>query len=442
MARAQGAQTNAKEDTRFLALGGALTTDLSQQLTNITASGAGAYEAPSTRSVLASERTVSVRWTATAAEVGSVLIVCANTAQTDLVWAIATDGTGRVCGYIGASVGVVQATNPVAAKDYTISISARANPDTTGPGDALISELVIYNHTDATIDDIVQATHAVSAAATGPYNLSVGGYWNGAALTNAPTKPVTEARVSATHHPHTEVLEDWTPARPAYAGSAADGIVEPLGPRPSSSGLADESQLAGRANFAYPAAHALAVRRRSWSPIINEVLNDDAAMPSAQQAHWASAVPGDPRYTFDLAWLRWVSVPTEATHVRVRVHLRQWVTAGAAVEVGVRCYVSNRPHTVAKIGAEDAPALETYYGEATSTIDDELGPGVWLDLGAVAIPRFEGLVAGWTGTVHMALAYAVDPDEASGNDAAARFVIDGWHATPAIINVPWQKGQL
>ena len=117
MARAQGAQANAKEDTRYLALAGALTTDLSQYLTNLTASAAGAYEAPSTRSILDTERTVYVRWTATAAEVGKVLLVCANAAQTDIVWGLATDGAGKVCGYIDARVGVIVWTYAVAAKD-------------------------------------------------------------------------------------------------------------------------------------------------------------------------------------------------------------------------------------------------------------------------------------------------------------------------------------
>jgi hypothetical protein len=437
MARAQGAQANAKEDTRFLALGGALTTDLSQRLTNITASGAGAYEAPSTRSILAGDRTVSVRWTATAAEVGVVLIVCANAAQTDIVWSIATDGAGKLCAYINASVGVLSTTNAVAAKDYTVSVSQRANPDTTGASDAVISELVLYNHTDGTVDDIVQAAHVVPTTATGPYNLSVGGWWNGLLLTNVPTNAPTEARVSSSYHPPAEVFEDWVGARTAYAGTAADGPVEPIGPRPSSSGLGDESQFAGRANFAYPAALALAVRKRSWSPAVNELLNDDAEMPTAQQDHWASSPPGDSRYTFDLAWLRWVTVPAEATHVRVRVHVRQWVTAGLAVELGIRCYALNRPHTKAKIGAQDAPSLTAYYREALSTLDDEFGPGVWLDLGAVALPRFDAQISGWTNTVHLALAYAVDPNETSGNDANARFVIDGWTAVPAVLDIPW-----
>jgi hypothetical protein len=442
MARAQGAQANAKEDTVYLALGGALTTDLSQLLTNLTASGAGAYEAPSARSILTGARTVSVRWLATAAEANLVLLICGNAAQTDMVWAIGTEVGGKICFYINGVVGVLTSTAAVAAKDYTVSVSTRANPDTTGPSDRQISEMMIWNHTDGVLVELLQATHALSAAGTGPYNLSVGGWWNGGGLTGVPTNAPTEARVSTSHHPHVEELEDWIGARVAYAGTADDGPAEPLGPIPASSGLGDESQLAGRHPWGYVAAHALGVRHRSWSPILNEILNDTQPMPTAQLSWWAAAAPGDPRYTMDLAWLRWCQAPEWATHVRVRIHVRQWVTAGAAVPVGFRCYGFNRPHTVAKIGAIDAPTLEGNYREQISTVDDELGPGVWLDLGPVAIPRFEPVVTGWTNTFHLALAYAIDPNSVSGNDAAARFVIDAWVAVPAVLDVPWRTNEI
>jgi hypothetical protein len=441
MARAQGAQANAKEDTRYLALGGVLKTDLSHRLTNLTASGAGAYEAPSARSVLTGARTVSCRWTATAAEANTVLLICGNAAITDMVWGIGTDVTGAICCYINGIVGILIAPFVTAAKDYSISFSTRPNPDTTGASDAQISELWIYNHTDGTTDAIIQAAHAVSAAGTGPYNLSVGGWWNGAALAIAPVNAPTEARVSSSHHPHLEAAEDWGPARVAYAGFIADQPAEPVGPIPSSSGLGDESQIAGRHPWGYAAAHALAVRTR-WSPVINEVLNDAETLPAAQQDHWAAAAPGDPRYTLGLAWLRWAQAPAATTHVRVRVHVRSWVTGGAAVPLHVRCYSMNRPEQLSKVGAVNSPGLASVYVEDSVTVDDELGDGVWLDLGPLALRRFELGIQGWHNTVHLALAWAIDPEGLSGNDAAARFVIDGWQAVPAITGGAWQVGQL
>ena len=44
--------------------------------------------------------------------------------------------------------------------------------------------------------------------------------------------------------------------------------------------------------------------------------------------------------------------------------------------------------------------------------------------------------------MHVAIAYAVDPDETSGNDANARFLIDGLQLVPAITGGPWQLIEL
>ena len=147
MARAQGAQANAKEDTVYLALAGAAATDLSQQLTNITVSGAGAFESPSARVVLAAERTVSVAWRATAAEVGVVLMIAGNTGQTDFVWGLATDGAGKICGHQDGGTVVITAETATAAKDYQVSWSMRPDPDTPG---GVIPTLWVYNHSDGT----------------------------------------------------------------------------------------------------------------------------------------------------------------------------------------------------------------------------------------------------------------------------------------------------
>jgi hypothetical protein len=442
MARAQGAQASAKEDTRFLALGGALATDLSQYLTNLTALAPGAYEAPTTRAVLDLERTVSVRWTATAAEVGKVLLVCANTAQTDIVWAIATDGTGRVCGYIDALSGVIAATNPTAAKDYTISMSQRANPETTGASDAVITELAIYNHTDGVWEDTVQAAHSVPTTGSGPYNLSVGGWWNGATLTNTPTNAPTIARVSSQHHPHTEVAEDWIAARTAYAGSADDGPSEPIGPIPSSSEIGDESEIAGRHPWAYAAKHAELARRRAWSPLINEVWSDDNELPDAIPANWSRSIPVVSSATMSIAWLRWVQVPRGATHAWTRIHVRQWVEAGDAVKIRYYAVAMNRAPSTLLIGNAPAPALVTKLVSADLEVDDELGTGVWLELGYLALPKLELELTGWRDTVHLCLGFEIDPLDESENDGNARFLIDAWHARPASRDVPWTKQEL
>jgi hypothetical protein len=430
MARAQGSQTSAKEDTRYLSLSSTPATDLSQYLTNLTASGAGAYEANSTRSQITTARTVSVRWTATAAEASVVLMVHGNNAQTDFTWGLATTAGGYFCAHQN---GVILWTSAAAtaAKDYTFSWAMRDNPDTTGASDAKISEVVLYNHTDTTLVEMVQFTHVV-ATSSAAWTLSVGGWWNGAALTNVPTNAPSKARISASYHPNVEVLEDWIGARTAYAGDADDGPAEPVGPVSVASTLGDSPYFVGRPNIGYAAAHNLAVARRPWSPLVNDVYSD--APPLTQTpapTQWAKLAPSS-AYSMMLQYLRWAPVPAGSTHAWVRVHVVSYVTAGAAVPVGVRVYALNYVPGVSDIPAQ-APALEVYHVGEVLTVDDgsAAGTGQWLELGYLRLPKFAGLASGWSDTVHLAVAYDVDPAGASANDANARLVIDAVHARAA-----------
>jgi len=427
MPAAKGAQAGAKEDTVFLAIT-TLTTDLSQVGTDLTSSAGGGYELNSTRAQLITERTVTVRWTATAAEANKAIFVHGKQDQSDMTWAIGTDGTGIIVGHQNGAQ-VISAAAAVGAKDYTISWSMRANPLTTGASDAKISELVIYNHTNATIE-IVQATH-VAPTSSATWDLSVGGWWDGANLILAPTNAPTKARVSSAAHPNVEEGEDWVAARTAYAGDST-AIDEPIGPLPISSGLGDQGQFAGRHPWGYAGAHAEAVKRRCWAPLVNEVLSDAQEMTQTPApAAWAVLGPGSTAYTMMLQYLRWTPIPLGATYAWVRVHVVSYVTAGAAVPIGVRMYAMNRPPAKVKIGPIQSPALKYYYKTATLKADHGVGgTGAWLELGWVRLPRFTAAIGGWTDTIHLALAYDVDPASASTNDANERLTIDAWHVRP------------
>ena len=429
---AQGAQPNAKEDTVFLALGGTLEDDLSQLDLDLVVSGAGGYESPSTRAALVRTRTVSVRWLATAAEANISLLIHADQAVTQMTWAIGTDNTGSLCLYQGALIGVFIASAPVEAKEYSISWAMRDNPDTTGAADAKISEVLIYNHTDGVTTELTQFTHSAPTTNVS-WALSVGGWYDGVGLSFTPTNAPTKARVSRAFHPHVEAFEDWVGPRSAYAGDADDGTVEPLGPIPIASALGNSGYFAGRGPWAYHVAHSLALRRRSWAPLVNEVYNDAAellAVPTP--AEWALAPPGDAGMAMMLQYLRWVPCPAEATHAWVRAHVVSFVVAGAPVEVEVAIYAMNRPQTISVIDNNPAPALEWRVAKTTLTVDhgDAAATGEWLELGYVQLPKFQGPQAGWPGTVWLTLAYAIDPDDASGNDDDARLIIDAWHARP------------
>jgi hypothetical protein len=437
---ARGAQTNAKEDTRLLLLSSNLTADLSQYGTNLTASGASSYETNSARAALASAREVYVRITLTAAEANRVLIAHHNTALTNLTYAIVTNGSGQIEVQAGAGTSIWK--GPVApASDLSIAMSTRVNPDTTGASDALISTFVVYDHTVGEWLAIDQATHAAPTTASN-YTLSVGGLLSGGFIVNAPTNAPTRVRVSSSYHSSTEFGEDWVAARTAYAGDLADEVEEPLGPDVSC-GLGSSPELVGRAQVGFAAAHSAAVQRRAWSPLVNEVYVDPATGGGGTGGwpdHWLRTAPGSANYQMPLPFLRWVPVPAGASHAYVRVHVRSWVTSGAAVPIGIRVYAMNRPPDVAQIGAAPSPPLETAYRGEVLTVDHtSTGTGEWLELGLLRLPKFTGPAKGWTDTAHLALAYAVDPAASSANDANARFQIVAWHVRPVYV---WTPGGL
>jgi len=427
--RAQGGQTNAKEDTVLLLLA-SVTDDVSQYNIDLTSSGSGGYESTSARGAQTGEREIYVRWTATKTEASAALAYHGNTGITDYTWLVATDGSGYLCCYQNASA-VWQSAATVDADDYSIAWSMRDNPQTTGASDAKISEVCVYDHTTAGIWEIAQFTHAAPTT-NASWNLSVSGIWDGAALVNTPTNATAKVRVSTAYHPNVEFFEDWLAARTAYAGDQTP-IAEPVGPLPISSGLGDMGQFAGRHPWGYAAAHAEAVRRRCWAPLVNAVYGDaQELVVTPAPTQWAVLGPGSSKYYMMLSYLKWTAVPRGATHAWVRVHVVSYVTSGASVPIGVRIYAMNRPPAKHKIGPVQAPSLEVYHATATLDADhgSAAGTGAWLSLGWVRLPRFRQALGGWTDTVHLALAYDIDPAAASANDAAERLIIDAWHVRP------------
>jgi hypothetical protein len=428
---ARGAQAGAKEDTRFLALSGALSTDLSQYGTNLTAAAGGGYETNSARTNNNGSWEIYVRCVLTASEADKVLIVVHAPAFGTITFAIRTT-VGGVFALMSGSPPADLWTGPtVPAGDCSIAWSMRPNPDTTGAGDARISEVAIYDHTAGAWLALEQFTHAAPTA-SGTYTFAVGGAWAGAALVNKPTTAPTKARYSSDDHPSTEFAEDWITARTAYAGTLEDVPVEPVGPITKASTIGDSGYFVGRHQVGYAAAHARALQRRSWSSLANDVFVDVDTMTSTPgPANWEMPDFGDGVYSLMLPWLRWVSVPVGCTHAWMRVQVKSWVTAGAAVPIGVRGYAFNRPPTIGQIGQQPAPEFASEFRGSTLTVDHtSTGTGEWIDLGLVRLPVFAADVPGWKDTVHLCLAYAIDPASASGNDANARLQINAWHARP------------
>jgi hypothetical protein len=432
----QGTRPLAKADTVLLLDSSAADAwvDLSQYDTDLTEDDAP-YEDPSVRGAItgATGRELYVRATVEPTDVNGMLLIHADPANSaNNTYAILLNGSGDLEFRQGGTLLTTMAV--VIAVDSEISVhwSTRANPDTTGASDALISEMIAYNHQAGAYIDIVQVTHAVPTTNVA-WALTVCGYWNGVATTLFQT-PVIKARIGKAWHNSTEFAEDWVAARSAH-GSTLPDVLEPL-PITTDSGVADESEWTGQANVGYCAASADGNRGRMVTNLVNEVYYEQNTLDTTPTpTQWFIAPPGGSTvYKMDATKLRWLPHPG-IRMAWVRVHVQSWVTAGAAVPIGVRCYAMNRPHIGLGplVEGDPTPALDFDFVQATLTADHtSTGVGVWIELGLLRIPRFEGKSPSWVGTTTLCLAHAFDPGGTSANDANARLKIKAWHVRPVI----------
>lgn len=440
---AQGSQTNAKPDTVGLWLADDVETDLSQYALDLTTSPVGGTfgvtggfrDADTTRQLTgAGGREVYVRVDLRAnVDVDQVLVALGPWDDPGAAtYAIAISSGGALeCVIDGAtSKAHIFAVLTTTLQEVSICWSTRANPDTTGASDALISELSIYGHTDAAFEEVDQWTHAIGTIYDPSVSLSVGGYGNAFGWI-LDSRQVHAARIGAAWHTNVEFAEDWIAARSAH-GSALPQVLEPL-VLGETSEVGRESELVGAANLGAVWASANANRARMVTNLVNEVYSDARTLsttPSPTQR--LVTAPGSAAYKLDAASIRWIPHPGLGL-AWVRVHVQSWVTAGAAVPIGIRCYAFNRPPLGVGplIEGLPAPALDLDYVGAVLTVDHgSTGVGEWLDLGVLRVPRFTGAAPTWSGTTMLALAHAFDPSGASANDANARIKIKAWDVRP------------
>lgn len=425
-----------KADTR-LQIGNVplLYIDRSQVGVNLTASSTAAYETSSARTALDGDggRELYVRVSVTTADTNKAILVHASTSSlASHTYLIKIDGSKNVVFSQNDVALCTVAPGLVATSSLSLHWSTRPNPDTTGAGDALLSEFIIYNHTtSAYIGEIVQVAHGVATTNSG-WALCVGGYWNGSLV--AASGQVSACRIGRAWHTSTEFGEDWIAARSAH-GSTLPRLLEPI-PLTVDSGVGDESEWTGQANVGYLAAHANAARGRMLSNLVNEVYTDARTLTStASPTQWLAGPPGGTSvYRLDVTRLRWLPHPG-VSHAWVRVHVQSWVTSGSAVPIGVRCYAFNRPHLGVGplLEGYPTPALDFDFVESTLTANHtSTGVGVWLDLGLVRLPEFIGQAPSWNRTLTLGLAHAFDPAATSTNDANARLRIKAWTVRPVI----------
>jgi len=222
-----------RPDTRLLTAA-PVAADLGQRLTNITAAGLGAYEAPSARTALDGSgpaRSLEILVNLDQASAGTLLDHGGDTGTHGYRIDVSLPGGVVTIDFIGQATKLASIAAPGAgalAQPYVIAWSTEPNPATTGAADALRSEMLVYDATGAALAWAAVA-HAVFAADPAAA-VSLGGSWTGAILAAAYPKALDGCRISARWHGRAEVREHWvaqTPA-PAVVGiTAVEGQLLP-----------------------------------------------------------------------------------------------------------------------------------------------------------------------------------------------------------------------
>jgi hypothetical protein len=319
-------------DTRFASNApGALETDISQRLTDLTLDASGAvYEDLSPRSTIdgtGDGRSVEVLLDlSTGGGTQRVMVHGQNMPAANRYAITFRDNgdlemrisTGRVLDFTGANA---PPNIDGVDRQYLIGWSTGPNPQTTGAPDALWSIGYVY---DVTTGDIVHltATHAADTLSL-LSNLTIGGSWTGATMLNIFGGTIYGARISARFHSAVEGREHWLGQTPAPTISGITAVED--SPIPSDACLA--TSLAGPQ---YQAAAAAMATGRNRHRMISPVMQWAPPFPAPDLVDDLGDVYGASRvfsmgdgYQSPVAWLVRRRLPKHCAWLLARV---QWAT--------------------------------------------------------------------------------------------------------------------
>lgn len=421
----QGTDSQAKPSTRYLARNTsvtALTADISQRLTNLTAGTSSVYENASARFNHAAPRTIGVRVSMLAADTGTLWR--RNTAGDTERLAFSAANTIRAT-VAGATAVQLVVTAPTGSDICIVAWATEANPDTTGAGDAYRSRLMHWNVTDGTFAASDWTPHvAISTASATAAVFGADNSGGTTAFAGAMTACWFENRVQS----GAEIANDWGSGVSAPTTSDAEGVHQGIPPQ------ADTIDAVN--NYAGPPMVIVAdatrrMQRRTLSPLINECLTTSptwtyallvAADPMIRGA------PDDSTYRLPVGLRRVAPIASTCTHAWVRIHVRSWATDANAVAVAFRMYSFSRiPGAVLPPEDQDGPdPLVSYYVGATVTRDDDAVPGQYTTLGLLPLAR--GRTGMYRGRTVLALGIACP------SDAEARIQVRAIHVVPAFVD--------
>lgn len=459
--QAQGAVTNAKEDTVYFAdvdLGD-LWVDQSQFGVDLIEDST-AYELDSDRTALTGEggRELYVRFFYDPTD--SELVILSHNDETDNTihtYQIKITSTGELSFTVDA-VALTIVSMPALSCSISASWSTRDNPHTTGASDALISEFIVYNHTSGEyVSDFVQVSHAVPTTSAS-YAFGIGGYYEGGAMTSGKTPTIV--RIGRCWHNSVEMAEDWIGTR-AVAPQARPQNY-PIIPLYPEAGFGDAQEWAGAANSAYAKRIAQATQSAvQQAPLLNEVYSDPweyrlTGLTSEQIDWMRSRSPWSARDYEDVTKLRYLKIPRRKPayaaisdtepyiglagkegwpDLRVRVHVKTWVTTGDPVMIRVSCRAMTRPPTWTDSLEVPDPVPPFGESEVISALlvgvdHTSSGIGEWLDLGKIKLPSLPA-TGPWSHGVYLCLSWGIAPMADDPNQNNARLEINAWQVVPA-----------
>lgn len=391
----QGDVAKAIADTRLLVEGSvSITDDLSQFDTDLTATGSGAFESPSSRTAIRDVRTIEI--TADLDNVtGGTLISHGDTGDTFHGYRlrVATSGATTIICSTSKEGTIFSETGPwfTGAVSSTLIVWAvYEDPEVLG---RLRHELTVHNLDAVDDDDWLIAFASTDKDNVDPTDdLAIGGRWNGATLSDPFAHSIDFVRVSVAFHSAEEAKQAFV-AQTAAPVKAAEDYTQRL-PIPFTTNLGDDDEFAGWQYLYSNSAH-FQNSRRLLSPIWNMVSPDPVELqddiedvfggPDAGGVNpaWVHNIPLSDGFQTSIAWWTWRQIPNVCNRLHVRVHVQLWDSLGGAPDkIEVRMYSAD--------ASPESFIVATSIFSITGTRltnDGVAGLGGWVDLGELQISR-------------------------------------------------------
>jgi hypothetical protein len=361
--------TSPRPDTRVLVTT-PITTDLSQWLTDLTASGAGAFEDPAARAAIdgtGDGRSLELIADIDNVQIGWLVRHGEDAANQPYGIKVVAGGAVEFWGDVTVLASISAPSVGGAAASYVVAWSTEPNPQTTGAGDALRSEALVYNvgTTELAWVTFVHAVYTADVAGA----FSIGGAWDGGALLEPYAPSIDAVRVSARWHTRVETREHFIAQTPAPTILGITAVEAPVVP-------VDATTAKREPGTVYQAAAgAMATgrnRHRAVSPLVHVLVPQPWPVfgnnqRDALSTKWVHDI-GDGWQT-PISWLWRRKIPRHTHYIRVEIQWATWATDVNPPDVAeLRIYTAN---------ARPQLATDKVFRGISRAVEDGVGgPGV------------------------------------------------------------------